>query len=163
MHDLTKDMTPEGKALFEKGGEIIEVVDHLADLIPDENDRLQDVKQYMLNDAFQLQVKVSGAEAAELYDLKMEAAALIRKAANDLMVQNHALDIFDFELIEYFEIVRKLIEEYRLLFIRWVEKFDKWNYAVDRWGLFNPPGIGPFDKDPDDDIPFTNPFDEMDD
>ena len=25
--------------------------------------------------------------------------------------------------------------------------------------LFNPPGVGPFDKDPDDDIPF-NPFEE---
>ena len=27
------------------------------------------------------------------------------------------------------------------------------------WGLFNPPGVGPFDKDPDDDIPFHG-FDE---
>jgi hypothetical protein len=32
--------------------------------------------------------------------------------------------------------------------------FDKWDYIIDRWGLFNPPGVGPFDKDPDDDIPF---------
>jgi len=50
--------------------------------------------------------------------------------------------------------VRDLIEEYRLLFIEWVAGFDKWDYVIDRWGLFNPPGIGPFDKDPDDDIPF---------
>lgn len=32
-------------------------------------------------------------------------------------------------------------------------------YIIDRWGLFNPPGVGPFDKDPDDDIPFRG-FDE---
>jgi len=51
------------------------------------------------------------------------------------------------------------VEEYRLLFIDWVASFDKWNYIIDRWGLFNPPGIGPFDKDPDDDIPF-NGFEE---
>jgi hypothetical protein len=51
-----------------------------------------------------------------------------------------------------------LIEEYRLLFIDWVAGFDKWNYYIDRWGLFNPPGVGPFDKDPDNDIPF-NPDD----
>ena len=50
--------------------------------------------------------------------------------------------------------IRDLIEEYRLLFIEWVAGFDKWDYIIDRWGLFNPPGVGPFDKDPDDDIPF---------
>ncbi len=68
--------------------------------------------------------------------------------------------MFGFKAFEYFEIVRNLIEEYRLLFIDWVAKFDKWNYIIDRWGLFNPPGIGPFDKDPDDDIPF-NGMDEF--
>ena len=31
---------------------------------------------------------------------------------------------------------------------------NKWDYIIDRWGLFNPPGVGPFDKDPDDDIQF---------
>ena len=35
-----------------------------------------------------------------------------------------------------------------------VLKFDQWNYIIDRWGLFNPPGVGARDKDPDDDIPF---------
>jgi hypothetical protein len=28
------------------------------------------------------------------------------------------------------------------------------NYTIERMGLFYPPGIGPFDKDPDDEIPF---------
>ncbi|WP_205627976.1 hypothetical protein [Salinivirga cyanobacteriivorans] len=84
----------------------------------------------------------------------MQNAALIRKAAMDLMIQNHSLEDFGFEYVEYFDIVRKLIEEYRLLFIDWVAGFDKWNYIIDRWGLFNPPGVGPHDQDPDDDIPF---------
>jgi hypothetical protein len=50
-----------------------------------------------------------------------------------------------------------------LLFIPWVAGFDKWNYVIDRWGLFNPPGIGPFDKDPDDDIPFNGFRDDPED
>jgi len=108
----------------------------------------------MLSDAAQLTVKVAGAEAAGLYDLKMENAAIIRKAARDLMVQQHSLESFGFEYVEYWQMVRDLIEEYRLLFIDWVAGFDKWDYIIDRWGLFNPPGVGPFDKDPDDDIPF---------
>ena len=93
----------------------------------------------MLCDAALLSVKVAGAEAAGLYDLKMENAAIIRKAARDLMVQNHSLDAFGFEYVEYYQMVRDLIEEYRLLFIDWVAGFDKWDYIIDRWGLFNPP------------------------
>jgi hypothetical protein len=142
--------------IFLKGKEIFDLVHKITDLIPDNDEYLNDVKGCMLNDAALLSVKVAGAEAAGLYDLKMENAAIIRKAARDLMVQQHSLDMFGFEYVEYYQIVRDLIEEYRLLFISWVAGFDKWDYIIDRWGLFNPPGIGPFDKDPDDDIPFRS-------
>jgi len=80
----------------------------------------------------------------------MENAAIIRKSAMRLMIQNHSLKMFGFEYVEYFQMVRDLIEEYRLLFIDWVERFDKSNYIIDRWGLFNPPGVGPFDVDIND-------------
>ena len=144
--------------IYKKGKEIFDVVRRIADLIPEDNEHLQFVKAEMIQDAALLTVKVSGAEAGGLYDLKMECAAIIRKAARDLMVKNHSLEMFGFEEVEYYEIVRKLIEEYRLLFIDWVAGFDQWDYIIDRWGLFNPPGVGPFDHDPDDDIPF-NPDD----
>ena len=149
----------ENLPIYRKGKEIFDMVMKITDLIPEDNEYLMDIKSCMLSDAAQLTVKVAGAEAGELYDLKMENAAIIRKAARDLMVQNHSLDMFGFEYVGYYKIVRELIEEYRLLFIDWVAGFDKWNYVIDRWGLFNPPGVGPFDKDPDDDIPF-NGFDE---
>ena len=145
--------------IFKKGMEISEVVYQICELIPEDNEHLAFVKSEMLSDARLLSVKVAGAEGGGLYDLKMEAATIIRKAARDLMIQNHSLEMFGFEHVEYFQIVRDLIEEYRLLFIDWVASFDKWNYITDRWGLFNPPGVGPFDHDPDEDIPF-NGFDE---
>jgi len=122
--------------------------------MPEDNEYLQSLKGEMLYDAGLLTVKIAGAEGAELYDLKMEAATFIRKAACDLKVMNHTLEEFGFKDVAYFQIVRDLIEEYRLLFIAWVAGFDKWNYITDRWGLFNPPGVSPFDKDPDEDIPF---------
>ena len=150
---------PERLPIYRKGKEILDMVIKIGDLIPENDEYLKDIKACMLFDAAQLTVKVAGAEAAELYDLKMENAAIIRKAARDLMVQQHSLDMFGFEYVEYYQMVRDLIEEYRLLFIDWVAGFDKWDYIIDRWGLFNPPGIGPFDKDPDDDIPFRG-FDE---
>jgi hypothetical protein len=145
---------PERLPIFRKGQEIFDMVSKIADLIPENNEYLMDMKDWMLSDAAQLTVKVAGAEVAGLYDLKMENAAIIRKSARDLMVQQHSLESFGFEYVEYYQMVRDLIEEYRLLFIDWVAGFDKWDYVIDRWGLFNPPGVGPFDKDPDDDIPF---------
>ncbi len=148
----------EALPLYKKGKEIFDVVHQISKLIPEENEHLQFIKGEMLSDAGMLTVKIAGAEGGDLYDIRMEAAAIIRKAARDLMVTNHSLEMFGFEEVQYFDIVRELIEEYRLLFIDWVAGFDKWNYIIDRWGLFNPPGVGPFDKDPDDDIPF-NPDD----
>lgn len=162
MFDNENEINFKNLPIYKKGEEIFDVIREICELIPEENEHLQHVKAEMYADASMLTVKIAGAESAGLYDLKMEAATIIRKAAMDLMVKNHALKMFGFEYVEYYQIVRDLIEEYRLLFIEWVAGFDKWDYVIDRWGLFNPPGVGPFDKDPDEDIPF-NGFDNFDD
>lgn len=141
--------------IYKKAEEIFDVVSQIADLIPEDGSNpLSYIKGQMLGDAMTIEAKIAGAEGGDLYDLRMENAAIIRKAARDLMVTNHSLEIFGFEEVEYFDIVRDLLEDFRLLFIDWVAGFDQWNYVIDRWGLFNPPGVGPFDKDPDEDIPF---------
>jgi hypothetical protein len=144
--------------IFKKGLEILDTVRAITDLFPEDNKMLQEIKQQLLGDAYLLTIKVAGATGGDLYDLRMEAATIIRKAAKDLMVSNHSLEAFGFKEVSYYLIVRNLLEEYRLLFIDWVAGFDKWNYTIDRWGLFNPPGVGPFDKDPDEDIPRSEDF-----
>jgi hypothetical protein len=151
--------------IFKKGREILEVVSHIADIIPENIEHLQEINGFIIEDAAKLSIKIASAHHAGLYDLKMEAAAIIRKDARDLLVQYRSLKMFGFKEYEYFQIVRNLLEEYRLLFIEWVAGFDKQEYVIDRWGLFNPPGVGPFDKDPDDDLPFDKhdfPFDDND-
>jgi len=135
--------------LYKKGEEVLDLVQQIADLIPEEDDHLGFIKDFMIEDAYMLTAKIVTAEAGDLYDLRMENAAIIRKAARDLMVQYHSLELFGFEFVEYYDMVRNLIEEYRVLFIEWVAGFDKWNYTIDRWGIFNPPGISPFDPDPE--------------
>lgn len=140
----------ENLPIFRKGKEIFDVINRICDLIPDSDKHLQSIKGMMIGDAALLSVKVAGAESGGLYDLKMQNAAIIRQAALDLMIQNHSLEAFGFKEVRYYQIVRDLIDDYRLLFIEWVAGFDKFNYVVDRWGLFNPPGVSPFDKDVDD-------------
>ena len=141
--------------IYRQGMEIGKLVSRLLELSDPDNDQQQRICGYMYEDANNLAVKVAGAEAAELYDLKMENATIIRKSARELVVNTHGLDMFDFQYPEYYDLIRNEVEAYRLLFIDWVAGFDQWNYAIDRWGLFNPPGVGPHDRDPDDDIPFN--------
>jgi hypothetical protein len=154
MDDENELREPESLPIYKKGKEIFDVVRQIGELIPDDDEHLGYIKAQMYGDAALLTVKVAGAEGGGLYDIRMECAAIIRKAARDLMLTNHSLKMFGFEEVEYFDIVRDLIEEYRLLFIDWVAGFDKWDYIIDRWGLFNPPGVQAHDHDPDDDIPF---------
>ena len=87
---------PERLPIYRKGKEIFDMVSKITDLVPENDEHLKNVKANMLCDAALLTVKVAGAEAAGLYDLKMENAAIIRKAARKLMVQQHSLDMFGF-------------------------------------------------------------------
>ena len=106
MYDDEPRSDPKALPLYKKGMEIFEVVRQIGELIPNDDNPLAHVKQVMLEDAMMLTVKVAGATGANLYDLKMEAATIIRKSAMNLMIQNHSLDMFGFEHVEYYQIVR---------------------------------------------------------
>lgn len=145
--------------IYQKALQILKLTEGLVQIIPKEDEFLQDTSvKYMMEDAMVIPSKIIGAEAADLYDLRMENAAIIRKSARDLYVQAGSLRHHGIENVEYADLLRKEIDEFRLLFIDWVASFDVWNYVKDSWGLFNPPGVNAHDKDPDEDIPF-NPED----
>jgi len=146
--------------LYQKAEQIFKITQGLVEIVPADNEFLQETTvRFMLENAMIIPAKIAGAEAVELYDLKMENAAIIRKAARELSVYAGSLRFEEAILDQdYILLLRKEIDEFRLLFIDWVAGFDVWNYIKDDWGLFNPPGVNAHDKDPDDDIPF-NPDD----
>ncbi|TDW51930.1 hypothetical protein EV144_101608 [Flavobacterium sp. 270] len=142
--------------IFQKAEQIFQLTQGLVQIVPLENEFLQEtVVKFMLENAMIIPAKIAGAEGVDLYDLRMENATLIRKAAKELYVQVGSLR-FEKGIRDkdYIELLRNTIEEFRFLFIDWVAGFDKWSYIKDNWGLFNPPGVHAHDKDPDEDIPF---------
>jgi hypothetical protein len=154
----------EKMPLYKKAEQIFQLTESLVHIIPADNAFLQETTaSFMLENAMIIPVKIAGAEAGDLYDLRMENAAIIRKAARELYVQAGSLR-FEEGITdkEYIALLRNEIDEFRLLFIDWVAGFDAWNYIKDSWGLFNPPGVSAHDKDPDEDIPF-DPNDFFDD
>lgn len=146
----------EQMPLYQKALQILKITMGLVEIVPKDNEYLQETTvRFMMENAMLLAPKIAGASAIDLYDLKMENATLVRKAARDLYVQAGSLRYE--ETIpdqDYIRLLRSEIEEFRLLFVDWVENFDQWNYIKDDWGLFNPPGVSAHDKDPDEDIPF---------
>lgn len=149
--------------LYQKAEQIFKITQGLVEIVPAENQFLQETTvRFMLEDAMIIPTKIAGAQGVELYDLKMENATIIRKAARDLYVQAGSLRFHeDVQDKDYINLLRDEIDEFRLLFIDWVASFDVWNYIKDDWGLFNPPGVSAHDKDPDDDIDY-NPEDLFD-
>lgn len=146
--------------LYQKAEQIFKITQGLVEIVPADNEFLQETTvRFMLEDAMIIPAKIAGAHGVELYDLKMENATIIRKAARDLYVQTGSLRFEeDVQDKDYINLLRNEIDEFRLLFIDWVASFDMWSYIKDDWGLFNPPGVSAHDKDPEDDIPF-NPDD----
>lgn len=161
-HEQTRKMP-----LFKKAEEIMRLSlkivesvesEDLKNLTEFERDSLKHYAQYISNNAIIIPAKISGAEAVEIYDLKMENAAIIRKAAREIMTDCTGLKISGYKETDYLQLLRDEIESFRILFAEWVKTFDPWHYTIDRWGLFNPPGVDYDTHDPDDDIPF-NPDD----
>ncbi len=130
--------------------------DDMRDMESDMIERMfEQNKEFMLANALIIPAKIAGAEGADLYDLRMENAAVIRKSARELLTDARGLQMNGFKDIEYLDLLRSEMEEFRILFAEWVATFDEQNYVIDRWGLFNPPGVHYDDHDPDDDIPFN--------
>lgn len=149
--------------LYQKAKQIFKITQGLVEIVSIDNEFLQETTvRFMLENAMIIPAKIAGAQAVDLYDLRMENATIIRKAARELYVQAGSLR-FEEDIMnkDYILLLRKEIDEFRLLFIDWVAGFDEWNYIKDDWGLFNPPGVNAHDKDPDEDIPF-NPDDFFD-
>lgn len=154
--------------VFKKAREIKKLVDYIIESVERtdidfehdiEEEMLKNNISYMRENALIIPAKIAGAADEDmLYDIRMENAAIIRKAARELITDARGIEMHGFKDIEYLDVLRKEIDEFRVIFAEWVKTFDPWNYIIDRWGLFNPPGVNYDDKDPDDDLPF-NPDD----
>jgi len=158
----------ENSPLYKKAWHISELVERVAEIVHKESvdqpeeyqkDLWNSYANFLREDTVIMTAKVAGAVHADMYDILMENATIIRKSAKDILLHLTGLEIHGFKDIEYLDVVRQELDAFRILFAEWVKTFDPWDYYIDRWGLFNPPGVE-YD-DPEEDMPFTNPFDEL--
>jgi hypothetical protein len=150
---MYKQDPAEKLPLFQKAELLFQLVEGLVASLPEDDDYIQATKGLMLEDAIIIPAKIAGAESGDLYSIRMQNAAIIREHAMHLYVQVGSLRFQDsYKDLEYVHLIRKEIDEFRLLFIDWVANFDTENHYWDEWGLFNPPGAVP----PIEGLPFLN-------
>lgn len=139
--------------IYQKAELIYQLVESLAASLPQDDEYIQVTKDIMRADAMMLPAKIAGAESGDLYSIRMQNAALIREHAMSLYVQVGSLRFQEsYKDLEYVQLIRKEVNEFRLLFIDWVASFDTNNHIWDDWELFNPKGAIP----PSNDNTFTD-------
>ena len=112
-------------SIYQKAELLYQLVESIVASLPEEDEYIQNTKHLMLEDAMIIPAKIAGAEGGDLYSIRMQNAAIIREHVMHLYVQVGDLRFHDaYKNIEYIQLIRKEINEFRLLFIEWVESFD---------------------------------------
>lgn len=110
--------------IFLKAEEIAELVRHLVKSVENtdikfkrkgEKEMLEHNLNYLMENSMIITAKIAGAEGVEIYDLKMENAAIIRKAARELITDARGIQMHGFKDTEYLDLLRKEVEEFRIL------------------------------------------------
>ncbi len=122
--------------IMKKAYQIYELVKALVATFRENDDLSDQYSQIMLCDAGTLPSKISGAESGNFYTLRMENAVQIKLAARNLLVQISGLSMLGLSEPHYLQLLRDEIEEFRLLFVEWVNAFKKDEDIPDNWGLF---------------------------
>jgi hypothetical protein len=97
---------------------------------------IESQKAMILEDAYLVGAKIRGAEAMDMYILKMENASIIRTAAQSVYTSMSSLNMQGLAEESHTNAVRTEIEKFREHFKEWVASFEKDDYK-DEWGLFN--------------------------
>jgi hypothetical protein len=98
-------------------------------------------KSMMMEDVMIMNTKLRGAEAGDLYSIRMENAVIIKTHAVSLLTATSGLKMIGLSNNKYLQLLRDEIEEFRKLFVEWINSFDKTNDIPDGWGLFYDPDI----------------------
>lgn len=127
-HDLTQ------MPIYQKALQIVEVSTMLTGAFDETKDQLK-IGDQMLTNAHIIPAKIAGAEAGDLYTLRMENATIIKIAARELMAQTALCKHMKLANNAYLQLLRDEIEQFRVLYLAWVRAFDKSHDAEDEWSV----------------------------
>lgn len=120
--------------VYKKAESLADLARRICDVVDEEKDELQITHQIMSN-ALIIPAKIAGAEGGDLYSIRFDNATIIKLSARELLAETNML--YDLVDEKYVKMLRKEIEEFRVLFLEWVKSFDKTNDISDEWDIKN--------------------------
>lgn len=136
-----KEKNELAKKLYDQWKNVLVLLRGLYDSIKSSNEEEGDEtffdmqKETIMGDAYLVGAKIRGAEAGNMYVLRMENASIIRSAAQSVYINMSSLKMQGLAEESHTNAVRKEIETFREYFKEWVAAFEKDEYK-DEWGLF---------------------------
>ena len=136
----------KAEEIFNLVNAIVETIDSENDIVDEDGNIIPKVffehsQQMMLEDSMIINAKIHGAEGGDLYTLRMENATIIKVHARSLLTQTSSLKFMGYPNHDYLQLLRDEIENFRIIFVDWINTFDKTNDIPDGWGLFYDPDI----------------------
>ncbi|WP_207426547.1 hypothetical protein [Pedobacter sp. SYSU D00535] len=124
----------ENLPVYQKAKELMILAEHISEFFKDDEQR-EELKAQILSNAMLIVIKIAGAEAAELYTMKMENALRIKFAVKELFDAVLFARIIKINNNDYVQLVRNTIEEFRQEFVKWIRTFDIEADFKDDWGI----------------------------
>lgn len=123
--------------IVKKAKDLFTTITAFMETLEDSEDDV-DLKPHLFEDVAVINAKIRGAEAGDLYRIRMENAVIIKVHAVSIRNIMHTYEMLGVGNTEYLELIRNEIEAFRLVFVEWVNSFDRFNdLDEDEWGLFN--------------------------
>jgi hypothetical protein len=143
-----KPIKVQGKALFAKAIDILNLSQTICDLLPENDDHAETTQRLILENASIITAKIKGAMAVDdTYSLVMENAVIIKVNICELKAQLWACEALHGIEEKYIAVMRHEIDAFKKIFVQWVNCFDKENDLPDEWHLFNNPASFSDDED----------------
>lgn len=141
MEELAKERQEKNKQIrtsliFKKAKEILNTVTALVESLSEKDREVYETS--LIESALMLPPKIAGAMGSQSWQLSMQSASIVRYHAAYLHTSTSGLQMFTNAQIEYVQLLRNDMEEFRELFKKWVKSFEKLENEdyTDDWGLF---------------------------
>lgn len=121
--------------IVKKAKDLFVTINAFVETFSDDKDTL-DLKSSLFNNVAIINAKISGAEAGDLYSIRMENAVLIKVNAVDIKTTAYTLEIMEIGDADYIDIIKNEVDEFRKIFVEWVATFDRNNNMGDEWGIW---------------------------
>ena len=120
--------------VFKKAMEILYVTRGIIDTIKEKED-LFEIRNFMYTNAALLSGKIAAAEGGELYHIRMECAYQIKIAAKELLTNALLCEMDNLTDKRYLDLLKRLIEEFRIYFSEWTRTFNPGLDIDDGWKI----------------------------